>query len=347
MAEAKAGARSATSYQVTIGSRTFGQTESDGLEQIVIEDHVDMVEHMSLRLSGIEGAPNWEINIGDAVEAKLGAGDVVLFSGEVIALEPSWAVDGPMSLTVRCLDKAHRLARGRKTRFFENKKDSDVATTVGGECGLSVETDPTEETHAYILQRNESNLAFLKRLAARNNFQVTVDEGKLIFKKAAFSGAPTKIEMGKSLRSLRMGFNSMEQVDKVVVRGWDIRKKEEIVGTASSGDIEAIGGGQGGAALSTSKFGENIAYITDVPVASQSQANALAKSELNRLARQFAKGTCTVDGNDGLRAGQVVEFAGLNTNHNGKFYIISTRHIISPTTGYLTELTFCSNTMGT
>jgi hypothetical protein len=37
----------------------------------------------------------------------------------------------------------------------------------------------------------------------------------------------------------------------------------------------------------------------------------------------------------------------LNTNHNGKFYIISTRHIISPTTGYLTELTFCSNTMGT
>lgn len=347
MAEAKAGARSATSYKVTIGSKTFGQTEGDGLEQLVIEDHVDMVEHMSLRLAGIEGQPKWEINIGDAVEAKLGAGDVVLFAGEVIALEPSWAVDGMMSMTVRCLDKAHRLARGRKTRFFENKKDSDVATTVGGECGLSVETDPTEEVHPYILQRNESNLAFLKRLAARNNFQLTVDENKLIFKKGAFSGAPTKIEMGKSLRSLRMGFNSMEQVDQVVVRGWDIREKKEIVGTASSGDIETIGGGQSGAAVSTSKFGANIAYITDVPVGTQSQANAMAKAELNRLARQFAKGTCTVDGNDGLRAGQVVEFSGLNANHNGKFYIISTRHIISPTTGYLTELTFCSNTMGT
>jgi phage protein D len=347
MAEAKAGARSATSYKVTIGGRTFSQDSADGLEQLVLEDHVDMVEQLTVRLAGNEGTPRWEINMGDAVEAKLGAGDVVIFKGEVIALEPSWTVDGLMTLNVRCLDHAHRLARGRKTRFFENKKDSDVATTVGGECGLSVECDPTEETHAYILQRNESNLAFLKRLAARNNFQLAVDEGKLIFKKAAFSGSPTTIEMGKSLRSLRMGFNSMEQVSKVVVRGWDIREKKEIVGTASSGDIETIGGGQVGSSVSSGKFGDHTAYITDVPVSSQAQANAVAKAELNRLARQFGKGSCTVDGNDGLRAGTVVEFKGLNTNHNGKFYIISSRHIISPSSGYLTELTFCSNTMGT
>jgi phage protein D len=346
MAEAKPGARSATSYDITIGSRTFSQATSDGLENLVIEDHVDMVEHMSVRLAGNEGQPKWEINIGDAVTAKLGAGEVSLFNGEVIAVEPSWGVDGIMTLTVRALDKSHRLARGRKTRFFENQKDSDVASTVGAESGLSVTADPTEETHPYILQRNESNLAFLKRLAARNNFTLTVDEGKLIFQKAAFAGSPTKIEMGKNLRSMRMGFNSMEQVDQVIVRGWDIRKKEAIVGTASAGDIESIGGGQTGSAVSTSKFGAHTAYITDVPVASQSQANALAKAELNRLARQFAHGSCTVDGNDGLRAGTVVEFSGLTTGHNGKFFIISSRHIISPNTGYLTEFTFCSNTMG-
>jgi phage protein D len=206
-----------------------------------------------------------------------------------------------------------------------------------------------EQTEALALaydKPSKKSLAFLKRHAARNNFQVAVDEGKLIFKKAAFSSSPTKIEMGKSLRSLRMGFNSMEQVEKVVVRGWDIREKKEIVGQASTGDIESIGGGQVGASVSSGKFGGHTAYITDVPVGSQAQANAVAKAEMNRLARQFAKGSCTVDGNDGLRAGTVVEFAGLNTNHNGKFYVISSRHIISPSTGYLTEVTFCSNTFG-
>jgi len=335
-----------TSYQVTIGGQTLRQPDNDGLESMVIEDHVDMVESMTLRLGGSEKTPEWKPKIGDPVEVKMGSGSVLLFKGEVIAVEPNWTVDGLAHYTIRALDHAHRLSRGRKTRFFENKKDSEIAQTVGSESNLSVEVDQTTEVHPYTLQRNESNLTFLKRLAARNNFQVTVDEGKLIFKKAAFSGSATQIEMGKNLRSLRMGFNSMDQVKKVVVRGWDIREKKEIVGTAEVGDIESIGGGSVGASNSSDKFGDHTAYITDVPVSSQSQATEVAKAEMNRLARQFGKGSCTVEGNDALRAGTVVEFKGLSSPYDGKYYIVSTRHIISSTSGYLTELSFCSNSFG-
>lgn len=335
-----------TSYEVKIAGRTLNQPEEDGVESIVVEDHVDMVESLILKLGGAEKQPEWEINIGDTVEVKMGKGSVLLFKGEVTAVEPSWTTSGLDVMTVRALDNAHRLARGRKTRFFENKKDSEIAQTVGQESGLSVETDATTETHAYTLQRNESNLTFMKRLAARNNFQVTVDEGKLIFKKASTSGGPTAIEMGQNMRSVRMNFNSSEQVKEVIVRGWDIREKKEIVGKASAGDVEQIGGGEVGATKSAGKFGDSTAYITDVPVSSQGQANELAKSEMNRLARQFAKGSCTVEGNDALRAGQVVEFKGLSTKHNGKYYIISTRHIVNPRSGYVTEVSFCSNTYG-
>lgn len=339
--------RSATSYKVTLNGQTSTQPDSDGVESIVVEDHVDMVEMLTLRVSGDEGAPKWTAKIGDTVEVKMGTGTRVLFKGEVIALEPAWTVDGVTALTIKALDNAHRLGRGRKTRTFNQKKDSDIAQTVGAECQLSVQADPTNETHDYVIQRNESNLAFLKRLAARNNFQVTVDEGVLYFKKASLSTSPVKITMGDNLRSLRMNFNSQDQVTKVVVRGWDIRKKEEIVGTASSGDIETIGGGQAGASLSQSHFGEQIAYITDVPIASQSMANDVAKAELNRLARQFARGSCIVDGNDALYAGAIVEFEGLNMPHNGKYYIVSTKHVISASSGYTTEITFCGNTLGT
>ncbi len=339
--------RSATSYKIVLGSQTLTQPEGDGVESIVVEDHVDMVEMLTLRLSGVEGTPKWEAEIGQTVEVQMGSGSRTLFKGEITAMEPSWGADGIATLTVRGLDNAHRLARGRKTRTFEKKKDSDIAKTVGGEANLSVKCDPTPETHDYVLQRNESNLTFLKRLAARNNFQVTVDEGTLHFKKASLSTTPKKIEMGKNLRSLRMNFNSQDQVTKVIVRGWDIRQKKEIVGTASAGDIETIGGGQAGAKLSESKFGEQIAYITDVPIASQSMANDVAKAELNRLARQFARGTCIVDGDDALYAGAIVEFTGLQMPHNGKYYIVSTRHVISPSSGYTTELSFCGNTLGT
>jgi phage protein D len=337
---------SATSYTVKLGDQEFTQPEKDGLESIVIEDHVDMVEMMTLKIGGGEGQPEWKAEIGQTVEVYMGEESKVLFKGEVTSLEPSWAVNGITTLSIRALDNCHRLARGRKTRWFEKKKDSEVAQTVGAEANLSVDADETETTHDYILQRNESNYAFLKRLAARNNFILAVDEGKLLFKKAETSGSATTITMGKNLRSLRMNFNSMDQVSKVVVRGWDIREKKEIVGTCEVGEVETIGGGQIGGKLSSEKFGDSVAYITDVPVASQDQANEVAKAEMNRLARQFGKGTCVVEGSDSLRAGAVVEFSGLQTGHNGNFYIISSRHTITAHAGYLTELTFCSNTLG-
>ncbi len=342
-----ASVRSATSYEVKIGDTTFRQADSDAVESIVLEDHVDMVEALTVKVAGHEQAAEWNFEIGMAVEAKLGAGAVLLFKGEVTALEPSWSVEGMMTMTIRAYDHTHRLARGRKTRWFNDKTDTDIAQSVGSECQLDVDADPSGDARAYELQRNESNLTFLKRLAARNNFRLAVDEGKLIFKKADTSSTPTTITMGSNLRSLRMSFNSVEQATKVIARGWDIRTKQEIVGIATTGDVETIGGGDLGASTAQTKFGDAVAYITDVPITSQSQADTLAKSEMNRLARQYAKGSCTVDGNDALRAGCVVEFAGLNQPHNGKYYILASRHIINHTGGYLTEFTFCSNTSGT
>jgi len=336
---------SATSYEVTVGGKMFSQPRRDGLQQLVIEDHVDMVSMLTLRVGGAEKQPDWGFKIGDVVEAKLGSGNESIFKGEVTAIEPDFQVMGSSSMTIRALDHMHRLGRGRKTRFWENRKDSDVVEEVGAECDLAVEADPTEEMIPYILQRNESNVAFLKRIAARNNFLLTVEQGKLSFKKASFQGASKAIQMGENLRSVRMSFNSMDQVQKVVVRGWDIKKKMEVVGTAVAGEVERIGGGDLGADQAAC-FGESVAYVTDIPVSSQRVANQIAKAELERLARQFCRGSAAVQGDDALRAGTMVEFGGLSDGLNGKVYVVSSRHVISNRTGYTTEFRFCSNTMG-
>jgi len=333
----------AIKYEITIGSTKLEQASADALQMAVVEDHVDMVGMCTVRVGGAEGQPSWNFNIGDEVEVKLDGQS--MFMGEVISMEPGFQIEGTTSMTVRAMDKAHRLGRGRKTRFWEEKKDSDVASEVGAECGLSVDTDPTEDTMPYILQRNESNIAFLKRLAARNNFQMRVEDGKLLFKKASFDGSSKTVEMGEELRSMRMSFNSSDQVQKVVVRGWDVASKQEIVGQCSASEVTSIGDGELGA-TKCEVFGDSTAYITDVPVSSQAMANQIAKAEMERFARQFCHGSCSVRGDSSVRAGTMVEFKGLPSGQNGKFYVIATRHVISVRTGYTTELTFCSNTMG-
>ena len=336
---------SAVGYKLTIGGTEMTQTANDAVQRILFEDHVDMVGMLTVRVGGGEGHPMWNFKIGDEVKLKLGTGHKEIFHGEVISVEPGFEVGGISSMTVRALDKLHRLGRGRKTRFWEEMKDSDVATEVGGESGLSVSADATSEKHGYILQRNESNIAFIKRLAARNNFVVRVTDNKLEFKKASFNSQSVNVAMGENLRSLRLSFNTTDLVQKVIVRGWDIKAKKEIVGQAAVGDVTKIGGGEVGAQLA-GKFGESTAYITDVPVSSQAQANAVAKAEMERLARQFCKGSCTIAGNDKALAGASLQLSGLPQGQNGSFFVIASRHIISKTSGYTTELQVCSNTLG-
>ncbi len=340
---------SAAGFEVTIGGTTYKQAAESGkggVQLLVVEDHIDMVDMLTLRMGGTEGQSDWSWKIGDEVTAKIGSGGSEIFSGQITSLEPSYQVEGIAQMNIRALDPMHKLGRGRQTRFFEDMKDSDVVSKVAGEAGISVGSiEATEETHPYILQRNESNIAFLKRLAGRNNYVLRMEDGALAFKKAQFSGGGFGLTMGDNLRSFRLSYNSVDQVQKVVVRGWDVSKKEAIVGEATSGDIDKIGGGDIGADISA-QFGDSTAYITDVPVSSQAQANALAKNELNRLARQFARGSATIQGDDSVKAGTMVTVSGLQAGQNGDFFVIASRHIISNRTGYTTEFQFCSTSYG-
>jgi hypothetical protein len=98
--------------------------------------------------------------------------------------------------------------------------------------------------------------------------------------------------------------------------------------------------------IACSTFGDATAYVTDVPVTDQSLADALASSELNRLSRQFLRGSARLQGvGVGLRAGAMVTFKGLPSSCNGRFFVISTRRTWS-TAGVSIDIRFCSNTAG-
>jgi phage protein D len=332
-------------FKLVIGSNEYGQ--ADGVVHTInVESHVDMVGMLIARFSLGEhqGAPVW--NFGDAVECTFGDASSPIFSGEIVAIEPSFSGESLYSIVIRAMEKTHRLGRGRVTRIFEEQKDSDVVSTVAGESGLSVEAEATNETHSYILQRNESNLAFLKRLAARNNYQLRVADNKVVFKKAQYDDGGPTLTMGEDLISLKINYNTSDLVTQVVVRGWDPASKAEVVGTADINDVDAIGDGDMGMA-SAANFGENIAYITDVPVSSQAVADAIAKAEINRLARQFARGQGKVHGNNEVIAGGMVTFARAPTGSNGSFHVLSCRHVVGPSSGWITEFTFCGTSYGT
>src|SRR6266571_3166060 len=145
--------------------------------------------------------------IGTAVEIKMGYDDSLqtLISAEITGLEPTFVRGGRPSLTVRGHDRRHRLLRGKKTRSFVQQKDSDIASTIASEAGLTAAATDSQVTHEYVLQANQTDMDFLLEFYPR--------------------------------------LSTMGQLTEMKVRGWSPKDKKELVGQAAAGaEVSTMGG---------------------------------------------------------------------------------------------------------
>jgi phage protein D len=354
-------------YNVEIDGQKFEQQQSQGLEALTVEDHVDMVGVAEITFSsaGTRQAPGaspdalgWDsIKVGSEVKVRVGEGGTndgsggktkvdgqreYAFVGVVTGLRHSY-LKSRDSITILAMDPLCKLAASQYTRVFEEMTDDAIVKKVLGEAGLDVgNIEGTPETRKYILQRNESDFVFLRRLAARNGYLLQANDGKIDFAKAQYSGAP--VEFKKSdLISLDYTFSDRALPKKVTAYGWDYIEKKRIEGFAGAGDVETIGGGDN-AVEKTGQIYQGEAYISDVFVDNQQMADELAKSQLNRLARSFLRGRAIVEGSAAITAGSRVKFLGTKGNFQPEGYVISARTRAYVGSGETTEIVFCSNT---
>src|SRR5262249_28000979 len=147
--------------------------------------------------------------------------------------------------------RAHRLLRGRHSRSFVNMADSDIASKLAQEAGLSAEADSTNPVHDYVFQYNQTNWDFLRQRAARLGFECFVRDRVLHFAKPK-NGQTLGPEqrLWDNLIDIRVRMVSSFQASQVVVRAWDMKAKEAVVGTASSGSMAPqIGESKTGSAM--------------------------------------------------------------------------------------------------
>lgn len=329
-------------FDVKIAGVAFksSQADSKGMVSLVVEDHVDMVGVAQATIGFVN--QSWKsYTPGADFEATASGSNTVLFKGHVTEVRYSFAKNRK-ELTVVAMDPQVKLMASRTTKVYEKMKDSDIASAVISRAGCTAGTvDATSAKSDYTFQRNEPDLYFLKRLAARNNYLVRAAEGKIHFESVQFTGTAIEVESGELIR-LEWGASTMNLPPDVTVYGWDYLVKEKVKGTASSGDVKLIGGGKN-AASETGQLWQKTSYVSDVLVATNAGALEMAKSEYNRLARGFLKGVAVVQGNAKIRAGVRVKFKDHGEGWNAEGYVVSSRHTVDEQ-GFLTEFHFVGNT---
>jgi phage protein D/phage baseplate assembly protein gpV len=263
----------------------------------------------------------------------------LLFKGEITALEPDFGKS--TILLVRAYDKSHRLHRGRKTRTFAEQKDSDMASTVAGEAGLTAQVDATTITYPYVLQNNQTNMEFLLGRARRIGYQVYSYNGNLYFKKGSWVQKTTAFElnMGTNLLSFRPRATAVQQHDAASAYGWDVKTKAAITGAAAAATVTNLGGlTQTGGALASSKFGGSVqADVVNIPVGSVDEAISLAQAVEDAINSEYlqAEGSCL--GSAKVMAGSLVKIVGAGTKFSGNYYVTQAMHRWTTGGVYMTQ----------
>jgi phage protein D len=281
--------------------------------------------------------------VGGTVEISLGYVDGLhaVMQAEITSLEPAFTADAPPRLTVRGYDHRHRLARARRTRTFARMKDSAIVGQVAREAGLRCKATDTKITLIHVVQSNQTDLEFLQRRAGLIGFEVYVRDKVLYFQPPQSAGqAAQKLALDGDILELNVRLSTLAQVGEVSVRGWDVKKKEAVVGRAAVGqEYGAMGGRASGPKTAKRAFGAAVATSVTQPVQTKAEADQIALGQFNDVALAYIEGDVTCRGLPTLRAGVTVDIQGAGRTFSGPYYVTSVTHTVTSDDRYETSLT--------
>lgn len=339
-------------YRILIDGQEIDPIEADAVHDIKITDWLRLPDVCTLGVgyqAKKEGNPfqpldDSKFEVGAKLEVKLGSTDenttTTLFKGEIVTVEPDFQ-SGSVAMVVRAYDKSHRMMRARKQRTFKNQTVSDIVKKIGTEYGFSVATKPSGGPLDFVLQHNETDWDFVWRLARRVGFEFLVkDDTKAEFGPPELSDE-IELSYPEDLHSFRPRITSVQQVEKVNVRGFDLKSKKQVVSTKTSPKQLTEAGIKRSDVMK--KFSGDQLEISGQSFSTSGEADAIAQSMLDQLANAYlaAEGSC--HGNPRIKAGTKLKISGVGKDFSGTYRVARARHLLGTAGGYTTEF---SNSVG-
>jgi phage protein D len=321
----------APNVDVVIGK--LGELPEADFISYVVDRDMYQPDMAAVTISNQDDVYSPKFEIGDKLEIKVGDPAKSVFVGEVVGLEASYKGGEPTKLTIRALNKMHRLLRKRKSVTYADKTDQGILSELVKDAGLNLDwKHQTSITYKHVYQHNQTDLEFLRTRAARLGCHVWCVGDKLFVKEPNFGNASElvlSVDEGGLMRSFTPRINSAAIVKKVTVRGWNPETKELITGDASQ---EKSTLGEEHAVAASKDLGKEETFTVDHPIWSVEEAKAIAKARLRDLNLTFITGEAECAGNADVDLGQTIKITANKTNKadkdpfNGIYYVMGMTH---------------------
>ncbi|HWO21387.1 MAG TPA: contractile injection system protein, VgrG/Pvc8 family [Kofleriaceae bacterium] len=298
----------------------------------VVERDMFQPDMASIVLTNQNDIYSPKIQIGGPIEIRVGDGNgEQVFIGELIGAEGSYKGGQTTRLTLRAMNKMHRLLRKRKSLTFTEKTDQQILSQVAQDAQLSLDWKHEKSiTYKHVYQHNLTALEFIRTRAARMGCHVWCVDTKLFVKEPQLdqtSGIKLSVDQGGNLRAFTPRINSAAVVNKVTVKGWNPETKELITGNAQAQNSPL---GSQNAVAACGNLGKEETFTVDHPIWSAEEASALAKARLRDLNLTFITGEAEMEGDPKVEMGKSVEIEANAMDgsdpFNGKYYVAGITH---------------------
>lgn len=333
--------RAASGEPLELGQRIIGFTFDDAERK---------ADKLSLQLD------NFDLSLFDREDLMGGA-----------TLEVSWGYPGNMSVPRRVVVKKLKgfntltvegqatsvlMNRESKTRNWEEVTRSEVARQIAEEHGYEgefIDIEDSEEVFDVINQSGETDARFLRRLAAREEFEFYVDAGGFHFHERRQSAAPIHVftwyaDPGRGdVISVNVESDLVKRAGRVTVRGRDPMRRTTIESSTSNETadrstlaevVEVVDPETGSTSLETRNA---TASVRPTAASNEGRARRESAARHRRAERSTIKLSMRVVGDPTLHAKSIVEVRGISGLLSGKYYVTEVKHVIS-SSGYTCDL---------
>jgi uncharacterized protein len=274
-----------------------------------------------------------QVALGAKIEIAFGlTQQKTLFKGEITGIEERYG-DGVPQIVLLAEDALHRLARHRVSRAFEQQSPNAIVATLAEGAGLQADAKLSDTPGDYY-QLNESDLHFLRRLAARYAAWPRVVGTTLTCRKREKPPQPVTLDAGDTLKRVRVIADLARQPIQTTVQGQDLTAGQSISATGTTLLVPASGPTAATSLRGLGWKGEE-SFTFPAP-ATQAEATDYANAALDARGRRFLHGDLVCIGNPDVTVGAAVSLTGVSQRLAGTFAVVACAHVFDESTGYQT-----------
>ncbi|MBK9983955.1 MAG: type VI secretion system tip protein VgrG [Saprospiraceae bacterium] len=237
--------------------------------------------------------------------------------------------NGDTALYIECRDESVKMTIGRKNKYHENVKDSQLVDDLVGQYpGLSADPQETTVTHKELVQHNISDWDFLLLRSEANGLLVNVTDGSIKTLRPNTSTQPAlQVNYGSSVLEFEAEMDARSQWKNVNASSWDYANQRLFEADTSEASSFSQNGNIAGSTLAETINLDNYhlqhsGHVTEQELQSWVDG-VMLRSRLAKI-----RGMARVSGFSGIHPGDMVKLTGVGKRFKGNAFVTGVRQEI-------------------